>query len=287
MQILVIYSFISSAFETAMAPTAAAAKTEKKKPEGATKKGKKSGKPRNYDLGNGVLRFSRSKMFHKKALYKFIGKKVKPTKKPQKPRVIEKPIGGDKNGGKRFVLVKKRRAYYPTQDNFRIRPRPAKKCFSQHTRHLRETITPGTVLILLAGSHKGKRVVFLKQLYSGLLLVTGPFGINACPLRRISQRYVIATATKIDISGVKLPEHINDKYFARKREKRAKKEEGDIFQTKKEGYKVSEQRKTDQKEVDAQLLEAIKKNPDRKLLKIYLSAMWGLRSSQYPHRMKF
>lgn len=62
----------------------------------------------------------------------------------------------------------------------------------------------------------------------------GPFGINGCPLRRISQRYVIGTATKIDLSEVKIPEHINDEYFKRIREKRAKKEEGDIFQTKKE-----------------------------------------------------
>lgn len=224
-------------------------------------KGKKVGKSRNYDLGNGIVRFSRTKMFHKKALYKFIGKKVAAEKKPVKPRVIEKQIGGEKNGGKRFVLVEKRRAVYPTQE--RIKKRPAKQLFKDHSRTLRASISPGTVLILLAGSHKGKRVVFLKQLKSGLLLVTGPFGINACPLRRISQRYVIGTQTKIDISDVKLPETLNDEYFKRQRQKRAKKEEGDIFQTKKQGYKVSDQRKTDQKEVDTQVLAAIRKHPDR------------------------
>lgn len=38
--------------------------------------------------------------------------------KPKKPTHIEKPIGGEKNGGKRLVLVKKRRNYYPTAKRY-------------------------------------------------------------------------------------------------------------------------------------------------------------------------
>lgn len=161
----------------------------------AKKEGTKKSKPRNYDLGNGLYRFSRSRMYHKKAIYKFVDKKTPKVVsniirfiyktfdriyeyiflqvKLKKPLTREKEIGGDKNGEKRVVLLKKRRANYPTADP--ITKKHTKKCFHEHHRYLRPTLVPGTICILLAGSHKGKRVVFLKQLKTGLLLVTGWF----------------------------------------------------------------------------------------------------------------
>jgi len=152
---------------------------------------------------------------------------------------------------------------------------------------VRQSLTPGTVLILLAGVHRGKRVVLLKSLKSGLLLVTGPYKINRVPVRRVHQHYVIATSTKLAVDKVEVPASIDDAYFRRIREKRLKKAEGDIFAQKKKGYKPSAQRKADQIVVDKQVLESIKSHPDRKILLAYLKTPFGLSTGQYPHTMKF
>jgi len=249
---------------------------------------KKAQKPRNYELLPGVMRFSRARMFQKRGLYK---KKPFPVAKKEKPKrelYKIKKVGGDKNAGERKVLIKKPKPLLGSE-RIRTRPKCRKAHFSKHKRSLRKTLTPGTVVIILAGRHKGKRAVFLKQLDSGLLLITGPFKLNACPLRRINQIYVIGTKTKLDVSKVKIPEHLDDKYFkrARKTKKTSKTAEPDIFASKKEGYVLSDQRKKDQEEIDGQILSVVKALPEKKFMYGYLGSTWSLRKSEYPHKMVF
>merc|ERR1711881_409349 len=111
--------------------------------------------------------------------------------------------------------------------------------------------------------HKGKRVVVLKQLGTGLLLITGPYKVNGCPMRRVNQKYLLATSTQIDVSGVKIPDN------------------------NKEEYAASEQRKADQVTVDNQVLDAIKKSPEGAVLKQYLKATFSLSKGEFPHKMAF
>merc|ERR1712168_697263 len=168
----------------------------------------------------------------------------------KKQHYVEKPIGGANNGGTRRVLLTKPPAFYAAQLN------------------------------------KKRKI---KRLESGLCLVNGPFKINACPLRRINQIYLIATSTKLPIGKVEIPANINDNYFRRTKAVRAKKEEGDIFEQKTEKYVPSEERKEDQKKIDAQLIGVIKKfQPSyRKLMFAYLGSTFALRNRMYPHLLKF
>merc|ERR1712137_665959 len=142
--------------------------------------------------------------------------------------------------------------FYPA-DDVKV---PKSKNVIRNAPKLRSSITPGTVLILLAGHFKGKRVVFMKQLESGLLLVTGPFNVNGVPMRRVNQAYVIATSTKVDLTGVKIDEKFNDAYFKRPA---AKKQSGDFIPEKKVGEKkkVEAARAADQKAVDALLAKPV------------------------------
>merc|ERR1719174_1469533 len=169
---------------------------------------------------------------------------------------------------------KKATRYYPAED---VKKKLGNHHNTSKQTKLRGSITPGTVLILLAGHFKGCRVVFLKQLDSGLLLITGPHKVNGVPLRRVPQSMVIATQTKVDISGVKVPAEVNDEFF--KKPANAKKKNDELFFEKDKEEPLDESRKAVQAQVDAGIEGAIEKTP---LLKAYLSSKFSLKKGEKP-----
>merc|ERR1712196_422802 len=107
---------------------------------------------------------------------------------------------------------------YPADD---IKPKvpSEREANSKKVATLKKTIKPGSVLILLGGRFRGKRVVFLKQLPSGLLLVTGPYQLNGVPLRRVNQAHCIATSASVDVAKADV-KGIDDAFFARAKKKK-------------------------------------------------------------------
>lgn len=215
-----------------------------------------------------------------------------------------------KDDKRRFLLksyaapvADKNTGYYPTEDVKKPAKRVLRKADKKtRTAKLRASIVPGRVLILLSGRFRGRRVVFLKQLESGLLLVSGPRAINGVPLRRVNQAYVIATSTSIDAAAVKavapVVAPITDKVFARgeAEEKAAKKSmraNAKITAKKKTAEEfmalqsapvkaVSEERMKLQTEVDAKL--GVKEGST---LAKYLYARFSLSKGSKPHAMSF
>jgi large subunit ribosomal protein L6e len=192
-----------------------------------------------------------------------------------------------KNGGKFPVHAKKAEVapvatkaprFYPAD----VIPKPLSTHVVRKPTKLRASITPGTVLILLAGRFKGKRAIFLGQLPSGLLLVTGPYKLNGIPVRRVAQAYVIATSTKVTLPQLDLAKY-NDSYFKAAEAKSAKKGEKEFFDAataqKKE---LAADYVANQKSLDAAILPALSAD-----LKAYLSSRFTLRDGDRPHLMKF
>ena len=60
-------------------------------------------------------------------------------------------------------------------------------------------------------------------------LYIGPFCVNGIPLRRVNQAYVIATQTKVDLTGVSVPDHLDDNYFRRTALDKKKGDSAEIF----------------------------------------------------------
>ena len=205
---------------------------------------------------------------------------------------VIKEVGGAKNGKTRTIMIQKEPKMYPADD---IDPLTScgksgkrnlkREAMAGATAKLRKSIAKGTVLILLAGRFRGRRVVFLKQLSSGMLLVSGPYGINGIPLRRVNQAYCIATSTTVDVSGVDTKK-FTDEYFGKGKQPKRVKKDGDAMMDDeaKAPTGPSDARKKDQAAVDAALEKAVKKVP---MMDKYLKSRFSLSKGDKPHKMKF
>lgn len=245
---------------------------------------------KNYLLRKSLMRWSAAarRRFNPTLKHKLTKRVITPKAKKEAPK------------GKKLVPAVTYKVRVPSPRNVlpvNDRSKRIARHFTPKTAELRSSIKPGTVLILLAGRFRGKRVVFLKQLPSGLLLVTGPFKLNGVPLRRVNQAHVIATSTRLQIGKVKVDDKVTDALFTRSHEKAKRKSEAAFFKDKKDAKDAKEAKKPKkaekkvpaafielQKSVDSQLIPIVKKVPS---LKEYLGARFGLTNNEYPHLMKF
>jgi len=247
-----------------------------------------------YDMcdknGDGVLQEGEFLVFFKDVLVSYVHHAE--VELSQREHII-KEVGGAKNGQTRSVAIVKPPKFYPADDIPALastgktgKRNPAREAASGGVAKLRSSIKPGTVLILLSGRFRGRRVVFLKQLMgTGLLLVTGPYCCNGIPLRRVNQAYCIATSTVVDVSGVDVKK-FSDQYFAKPKGPKRVKKTGDEMMTDEEKAPTgpSAERQADQKALDDTLMKAIKKTP---MMDKYLKARFSLSKAQMPHKMKF
>ena len=124
-------------------------------------------------------------------------------------------------------------------------------------------------------------------LWNMLISFVGPYSLNGVPLRRVNQRYVIATSTSVALDGkIRVNpsssldvfvavgvdvSSIDDALFAR-----SKKEE--------EGAGIDPARATAQATIDAALVTNIKKT---EMLSAYMQAKFTLGKYDRPHLLKF
>jgi large subunit ribosomal protein L6e len=178
------------------------------------------------------------------------------------------------------------KTWYPADDEKPFIKRASKKPAASTGR---ASVKNGSVVILLSGANRGRRVVVLKRLTSGNLLVTGPHSINGVSLSRVNPAYVLSTTTTVPLDGVTA--NVDDSFF--KHGKRFTKNE--LKNASEHRVKAAEEGKAHaakwrselkgvQKSVDAQLLNNIKKVAH---LSGYLGTRFTLSNSTRPHELVF
>lgn len=165
--------------------------TDNKKTQAAQKKKTTTHKPK---LVHKLARYVKANPVHLRA-------------RVDQPSITHLAYGGPQKA----TLSNRGNTWYPADD---VKEHFKRKRVAVRAPVQSKTLTPGKVLILLAGKFRGKRVVFLKQLASGLLLVTGPHKVNGVPLRRVNPAYVLATSATVPLDGVNVA-NVDDKYFRR------------------------------------------------------------------------
>jgi large subunit ribosomal protein L6e len=171
---------------------------------------------------------------------------------------------------------------YPVTDEKKHFKRNSKK--PSQTR-LRKDIQSGQVLILLSGRFRGKRVVFLKQLSSGMLLVTGPYKFNGVPLKRVNQAYVLPTKTRVNLGNIPALDKLSENtFFQRVEVKRGNKLADFVEEPQKKRERITETRRETQNTVDAEVVKSVRAVPQ---LREYLQNRFGLKNGDKPHLMNF
>merc|ERR1712028_326917 len=150
--------------------------------------------------------------------------------------------------------------FYPTEDK-KIKLTNNKA--NNKATKLKASLVPGAVVILVAGRFKGQRAVFLKQLPSGLCLITGPS--------------TVVDVSKADTTAV------TDCQFKKPKSAKKKSEDGP-FAAAEEKKPLDDAAKALQEKVDGPVVKAIEAES---MLKDYMRARFSLKNGQYPHEMSF
>ena len=192
---------------------------------------------------------------------------------------LEKRKESRKKNAEENKGLKLKKNWYPVSD---LKSHFKRKCKIPKKTHISAELVPGQVLILLSGRFRGRRVVFLKKLESGLLLVTGPYKYNGVPLKRVNAAYVLPTNTKLKVDD-KVAQSVDDKLFLRRDIKRESEKDFLVDEkTKKE--RITDDRKKAQEDVDTKVKKAVDEVP---MMKEYLRNRFALKNGDKPHLMKF